>query len=166
MTFRALLQQNQAAIARNWFSRVLDTYPPDTAGVLKRNKDPFANPVGTTLSRELEAVVEGLVQGLGPDDLRDPVDRIIRIRAVQDFRAAEAVGFLLFLKDVVREELGGEPERLGIASELREFERVVDALALAGFDIYSDCLKALQDIRVREAKDRMHMLLRRANLGG
>ena len=36
---------------------VVDTYPADTSRFLKRQKDPFANPVGNTTLESLEAVV-------------------------------------------------------------------------------------------------------------
>jgi len=45
MRLEELLAQKKTAVIDKWFDVVAETYPADTAIFIKRQKDPFANPV-------------------------------------------------------------------------------------------------------------------------
>lgn len=49
-----LLKKNNAAILERWFRLILETYPTNTATIMRKDKNQFTNPVGSTLSREIE----------------------------------------------------------------------------------------------------------------
>jgi len=55
-----LLSQNENAILKRWFDLILETYPTDTATQMRKDKDQFTNPVGSTLSREIEVLFKKL----------------------------------------------------------------------------------------------------------
>jgi hypothetical protein len=99
------------------------------------------------------------------EKLSSHLDRIIRIRAVQDFSPAQAISFIFFLKQVVRDELQSDIHENRIStSELVAFDAKVDELALLAFNIYMQCRERLFEVRLNEFKNRTHRLLQRANL--
>jgi hypothetical protein len=103
-----LLEQRKTAILKKWFALAVETYPSDTAKFLKSQKDPFANPVGRTIYRGLEALMDELLKEIDYEKLVSSLDPIVRIRAVQDFSPSQAIGFIFFLKNVIREILHNE----------------------------------------------------------
>ncbi len=145
---------------------ILETYPPDTSRFLKQEKNQFANPVGNTISLEIEDIYEELLHGRDSEKLSHFLDRIIKIRAIQDFSPAQAVVFVFHLKNAVREELGGKIRNDQLFEELLEFERRIDKLALFAFDTYVKCREKVYEIRVAEVKNRVFSLLKRADLIG
>ena len=46
MALGDLLLRNEAAILKRWFNLILETYPADTAPLMRKDKDRFTNPVG------------------------------------------------------------------------------------------------------------------------
>jgi len=67
MKLESVLVKKQTAIVKKWFDLVVDTYPADTSRFLKRQKDPFANPVGSTTLEGLNAIFTDLVGELEPE---------------------------------------------------------------------------------------------------
>jgi hypothetical protein len=151
MALQRLLVQRKTAITGRWLQLILDAYPPETSRLLRQNCDRFANPVGYTVSRGIEHLYQGLLEGADPEKLSPALDSIVRIRAVQDWSPSEAVGFVYLLKRSVREELGGDV-RGRLSVELSEFESLIDRLALLAFDISAACRERIFEIRVREVK--------------
>ena len=167
MVLEHLLPQKRAAILERWFQLVLGTYPADTSGFLKQEKDRFINPVGYTISQEIEALYDELLQGMNSDKLADCLDNIIRIRAVQDFSPSQTIAFIFLLKKAIREELASEITENRVFEELLKFESRIDKLVLLAFDIYMKCREKVFEIRVNEAKaerERVFKLLERTNL--
>ena len=62
MMLSDLLKREKDAILERWFNLILETYPADAAALMKKDKNPFTNPVGSTISREIEALFEGLLE--------------------------------------------------------------------------------------------------------
>lgn len=160
----SILLQRISSVLDKWFDAVVSTYPPDTKRFLKKQKDRFANPVGTTLYREMEGLYRELLRGEDREKASAILDRIIRIRAVQDFAPSEAVGFLFSLKDIIRSEVRSEIEERDLEDELHELDSRIDGLVLLSFNIYMQCKEKVFEIRVREAQDHVSRLLRKAEL--
>lgn len=154
----SLLLKQRAAIVERWLEKVHATYPEDSSRFLVAESDRFANPVGQTLREAIGTLVDGFIEGAA-DDVAGSLDRIIRIRAVQDFTPSQALAFVFQLKEVVRE--------LVPSSELSEvidvLHRRIDELALAAFDIYMTCKEKIYEIRVNEMKNRTFKLVERMN---
>jgi hypothetical protein len=164
MKLEALLFQKSSSIIARWIDLLLETYPADAQRFLKKQKDRFANPVGTTLSRELEILYHELLKGMHTDKLSPILDRIIRIRAVQDFSPGQAIAFIFILKRVIRSEMEKDLGEEGLAEELLAFESRIDALALLAFDIYMKCREKIYEIRVNETRNHVSRLLQKAGL--
>lgn len=164
MKLQNLLLNKKAAVLQRWFQETIETYPQETSKFLKREKDPFANPVGNTISQGIEGLYDELLRGTDPIEASPFLDQIIRIRAIQDFAPSAAVRFVLSLKKAIREELKDEIRGGQISSDLVAFESRIDELALLSFDIYMGCREKLYELKSNEVKDRTFVLLERANL--
>jgi hypothetical protein len=144
------VSQHRDAILGDWFECILAGYPKETGKFLREKKDPFGNPVGTGLREELGTLLDAALSTVDDEQLTAALDRIIRVRAVQDFEPSRAVGFLFELKAVIRrwtDRQGFEDGR-----ELEEFDLQVDRLVLAAFDVYNVCREQLHEIRVRSIR--------------
>lgn len=163
------LLAKRTAILEKWAQLILDTYPTETSRFLYRENDQFLNPVGCAISREIAVIFDEMLN----DEMNDvrltiSLDNIIRIRAVQVFTPAQAIGFIFLLKQAVREGLAVETG--GNASkELFGIESRIDKIALLAFDIYTKCKEEICDLRISEVLAQKEMVLRmleRVNIAG
>ena len=159
MNLESILSENRSTLIKKWQEAIIRTYPNETQKFLKREKSQFANPVGSIISKDVEILFDELVKGEDTEKIFSSLDKIIRIRAVQDFKPSHAVGFVLQLKSILRETL-----EEGSSAEMRLLEDRIDAAALLAFDVYSQCRQQLYDIRVKEIRNEYGRLLERANL--
>jgi hypothetical protein len=166
MNLTTLLTSKKAAILERWFRLILETYPPDTSRFLKKEKDRFANPVGSTISEGIDTLFDELLGEADSLEISPFLDRIIRVRAIQDFTPSLAVGFVFSLKRAIREELRNEIRDDRISHELLAFESRIDRLALLSFDVYMECREKVYDLKATDIKNRTFRLLERANLIG
>ncbi|MBI4964684.1 MAG: RsbRD N-terminal domain-containing protein [Desulfomonile tiedjei] len=158
------LSTNKTAILKRWLDLILETYPPDSRKFFATQQNRFANPVGANLSEGLEGLFDSLVHGTDPesDSFSDFLDKIVRIRAVQEFSPAKAVGFAFFLKTAVRESLAKGIHDPKLFQELLEFESRIDGVALLAFNIYMQCRETIFEMRATEIRNRVSRILERA----
>jgi hypothetical protein len=163
-TLMDLLEKKKSAILRRWFDVIIETYPSDTSGFLKKQKDQFANPVAYTISRGIESILEALLEGKDLAEGLPFLDDIIKVRAIQDFTPSKAMSFVFLLKKVVREELEKEIKQSPVADALLDFESKIDELALLAFDKYIKCREQIYKLKTDELKRMTFKLLKKANL--
>lgn len=154
------LVARKSAIVKEWLAQTIQTYPKHTSRFLSQEKDPFSNPVGHTLRETLPILFQRLVEGADAVILSRLLDPILRIRAVQDFSAGQAVAFIFLLKKVMREALGDETDRGPSGEALGAMEARIDEMALLAFDLFMKCREQLYEIKASEAKRRLFMLER------
>jgi len=160
MALGNILSQNRKAILKRWFDLILDTYPEDTAALMSKEKNQFTNPVGSTISREIESLFKGLVEEANPEGFSASLNSIIKVRSVQDFSPSEAVGFIFLLKRAIAETAKGEIQKETFQDEWLKFQSRIDGLALQAFDIYMDCRDKICEIRINQAKSEREMAFR------
>jgi len=151
------LAARRSAIAGRWLALTLEGYPAPTARLLARETDPFRNPVGHTLRQALSGLAEELVGAMDPARVAALLDSVVRIRAVQDVSAKEAVSFVFLARQALREEIdsgGGLPAGDGLAA----VEARVDEMALSAFDLFMRCREQIHAIRADEARRRTALL--------
>jgi hypothetical protein len=165
MHIEGILQVQLETILNEWFQSVIDTYPAETARLLKKEKNQFANPVGHTVYYALKGLVEEFFRDADAEDskLASLLDNIIRIKAIQEFSASEAVNFVFALKPIVRKILD-QPLDEGTVTydDLLRFEDRIDSLGLMAFNIYMRCRENLYEVRITEYKNSTNRLLQRA----
>ena len=161
MNFQSLLGERKQAIVEAWFRNIIDTYPKDSRKYLGRQNDQFGNPVGHTLNKDIEGIFNELLKGPDEEKVCAYLENIIKVRAVQDFDAAEAVSFVFLLKRSLREILKKELKDQRILAEFVDFQNDIDRLALLAFKIYMANRERLYELRTREVTRRTERLLQR-----
>jgi RsbRD-like negative regulator of sigma factor len=164
MNFEKILKSKKKDIIGKWFEATINTYPEETAKILNTSKNKFDNPVGVATHDSLESVFDMLYQSITQADnknfneelIEQALDSVIRIRAVQNFSASKAVGFVFDLKDIVRKFAG---EEIGIS-----VDRKIDQIALAAFNRFLKCRENIFLLKATEAKKRTYSAFERAGL--
>jgi hypothetical protein len=164
-TFDELLRQKKAAIVERWLKVSLSAYPKEGSAAFLREQDPFANPVGHALRTGVGAIFEALLNGLDSAKVRDSLQDILSIRAVQDLSAPRALGFIFELKDTVRAEVDSASDQR-FERELAEFDSRVDKVALAAFDVFVQCRERLCELRINEVKRQVSWVVGKVNARG
>lgn len=158
------LETKKSAILERWFDIVLETYPSDSSSFLRNKKRRFANPVGHTISKGLEDLLEELLQEreMDHEKISSILDGIVRIRAIQDLTPSQALAFVFRLKKVLREALAGS----GTApvAEIEALESRIDTMALISFDLYVKCREKIYDLKANELRNMTFRLLQKAKL--
>jgi hypothetical protein len=150
------IAEHRDEILERWIERVIEGYPEQTAKFLRSKSDRFANPVGAGLREGLAELLDGVLRGDEPDQLASALDLVIRVRAVQEFAPSTAVGFVLDLKNLVR-----EVTRVEAADSSDALDRRIDRLGLCAFDVYMRCREQMWMIRAKEIRNQSVGILER-----
>ena len=156
MNLKQELDKNRVLFIKKWFQATIDTYPAQTAKVLSKDSNRFDNPVGSVTHETIENVFNLIIKDFNEETLENKLDPVIRIRAVQAFSASQAVSFVFALKDIGEDILD---KRL-----LREFDKLVDKIALAAFNKFMKCKEEIFLLKATESKRRVHRAFERAGL--
>jgi hypothetical protein len=146
-----LVAEHRGAVLADWLERIVRTYPPETARFLRETGDPFGNPVGAALREELGTLLDGVLGWADDARLQSALDRIVRVRAVQEMAPSAAVGFVLELKPILEQLL--RDRGVEGRDEPASLHRQVDRVVLAAFDVYSSCREQVFEIRVRSIRE-------------
>ena len=160
LAIQDLLKKNKAAILERWFHLILETYPTNTAAMMRKDKNQFTNPVGSTFSREIQVLFKNICEGSQDEKCQASLDSILKIRSVQDFSPSKAVGFIFLLKRAIGETLKNDICKESVMDEWLKFQSRIDDLALQAFDIYMDCREKICEIRINQAKTEREMAFR------
>lgn len=164
MNLQKLLSKKSSEIQNRWFDAIIETYPGETSQFLKNHKKQFTNPVGSAINEGVEGILGGLLND-APDDTISPfLDRIIRVRAIQDFTPSQAVEFIFLLRYIIRDVLGDDIRRNGLYEELLILESRIDDLTRLSFDIFMQCRETLYEIKSTELNRMTYRILEKANV--
>jgi hypothetical protein len=156
MPLKQTLKKNKNSFIKKWFQATIDTYPKQTARILGKDSNRFDNPVGAITHESIEDVFNLILEDFDQETLEKALDPVIRIRAVQSFSASEAVSFVFTLKqigeDIIEENL------------IRQFDQLVDQIALAAFNKLMKCKEEIFLLKATESKRRVHRAFERAGL--
>ena len=166
MTLKELLKKKRTLILKKWLDSILDTYPPDTKMFLKKRNNQFTNPVGHIIAEETENLYDLLLneRDIDREKFSPILDKVVRIRSIQDFSPSQSIVFIHMLKHIIKEELIKEIRENDLFEDLLKFYEKIDNTALIGFDIYGDCRERLYQIKAEQAKNQVSGLLRKAGL--
>ncbi len=164
MTLELLLQERRKAIKDRWLQVVLESYPSDSRRFFKKQKDEFANPVGHTFRTELDSVLQEILEPSNAGRLEASLDRILRIRAVQDFTPSESISFLFLLKPIIREVVDESGSGQDLNLDLDALNNRIDKAVLTALDVFMSCREKLFMLRADHMKNQVSALLRRAGL--
>ena len=97
MSLEKLLSDKRSTLIKKWRNLLIGSYPVDAQRFFKKEKNRFSNPVGQTIAEDVEILYNELTVGNNTDKISSSLDNIIRIRAVQNIKPSQAVGFVLQL---------------------------------------------------------------------
>jgi hypothetical protein len=141
------------AILERWVARTAESYPRHAAALLRKEQDPFRNPVGDTLRRSLSQLLRELSGEMDATAIDSALDPIIRLQVVQGFAPDDAVRFVSLLKPILREL---EPERISVVDGGKIDDGRIDRLAVIATDKYAQCREQLARIRADEVRRANH----------
>jgi hypothetical protein len=137
-----------------WLACTLRTYPGQAGRFLREESDPFRNPVGHTLGAALGALADELFGGFDRARVTASLDAVVRLRAVQDFSPAEAVGFVTLAHGAADRVVEAGPP-----GQVAEWRGVVDArideLVLIAAGLFERCRDEIRAIGERAAYRRI-----------
>ncbi len=149
-------RNHREKIVNRWVDYTLSTYA--SSSFFKREQDKFSNPIGVSVREALDQLFVLMSKGADPEEFKEPVSQIVRLRAVQEFTPAQAVAPLNAVKHITREVLAGDKERAQFINDLYDFEFAVDLAVLAAFDLYMESRERLYKVRIAEIKSGNHIL--------
>jgi hypothetical protein len=143
-------------IVGQWVDYTLSTYKSST--FFRKEGDKFANPIGGVTKEALDALFLLLAKNTEPETFVAPLEKIMCIRAIQDFAPSQAVSPIHAVKHITRDVLAKDKERCHLIEELYDFEFAVDMAVLAAFDIYMECRERLYSVRIAEIQSGRNVL--------
>jgi hypothetical protein len=146
-----MLLEQRAVILERWRSRIFRAYPPEAARFFRAEKDAFRNPVGHALLHGTQVIYDAVASG-DRAPVAEALEAMVRVRAVQELSASEAVAFVFSLKRAVRECLCADGAEAALWAELAGLDEALDGLASAAFDLYSQCRERIYRIRADELR--------------
>ncbi len=162
MALRDLLRERRSRICERWLDAILAEYGALTAARWRRERDPFANPVGHALSTGLPALLDAVLAEGEPDAAAvSALEAIVRIRSVQEMPPSRAAGFPWLLRGAVRDELGAELAGGAHADELARIDGRIERLVVGAFDAYVRIREQVFRLRQDELKRSVASLVRR-----
>jgi hypothetical protein len=156
MDLKQLLKKKKGLFIEKWFQATINTYPAQSAKILGKDSNRFDNPIGAVTHETIEDVFTLIIEDFNQETLERTLDPLIRIRAVQSFSASEAVSFVFALKEIGEDIIDN--------SLIREFDKLVDRIALASFNKLSKCKEEIYLLKATESNRFMHRALKRADL--
>jgi len=162
-TFGDLLEERKDTIVERWVDAVLSAYPSESAVLFQAQKDPFSNPLGHSVREGTRGIFQTILDGMDSEDLRIHLDKIVRIRAVQQFTPSEALSFVFSLRSIVREVIPEAETDAHHRQGLAEMDRKIDEVALAAFELYAARREEVSQLRINEVKRQVTWVMGKIN---
>lgn len=159
MTLRELVKRREAELCERWLDAVFAEYGEEAAVLFRRERDPFANPVGHMFRTHAPGLIQAVFEEEEPSKATaDALEAILRVRSVQELAPSRAVSFVYRLRDVI---CLAAAQQGPLSADLAVLERRIERLALLAFDIYVRLREHVFRLRQQELKRSVATLLRR-----
>ncbi len=160
MNLKTYLQEQQPELVKRWVDAVFSAYAGESARFFKDTKDPFANPVGNTIKRNLNQLFGELIQPeMDREAAQSALEAIVRIRAVQDLTPEQALSFIYRIKNIIGQSLAGRKDEGDMHAYLSGINANVDSLMLMAVNLYVACREKIYALKARQAKNEVRQLL-------
>lgn len=163
MSIGDLLRERTDTIVERWAGEVLSSYSSEAAVFFHKQQDPFSNPIGHSVREGTRGAFQAIRDGMDLEELRSHLDRILRVRAVQDFTPSQALSFVFSLRSIIREVIPELDADLRTRREVAELDDRIDRAALVAFDIYAERREELSRLRVNEVKRQVAWVFEKMN---
>ena len=129
-------------ILERWIARMAESYPRNAAALLSQEPDPFRNPVGCTLRRNLSLLLSELCGEMNAPAIDSALDQIVRLHVAQGTAPDDAVRFVSLLQPILRGLVSGRHSAV--------FDSRIDRLVAIAADKHKQCREQLARIRAHE----------------
>jgi hypothetical protein len=146
MTLKDLLAEKKTIILDRWLDRVLEAYPPDTQRFFRENKSPYSNPIGFTLRRGMEGVIDQVLRPVSAEEGRAILEPVMKVRAVENLPPSQGVKFILPLREVLSDIVKEEMRKDLLGQEWLDLNSRINHLALLGINLYSECRERVNQL--------------------
>lgn len=157
------VREKREKVLERWLELTLKTYSEEAEQFYKNRKNQFANPVGATFKKSLELMLEGVLNN-DPNLVEASMEDTVKLRAVQEFSPSQAISFILFLKEAVRDVVLGKQVSSEELADLLSFEGRIDHLLLISMDSYMTWKQKMLEIRMKELQRRTFGLMKHSRL--
>ncbi len=154
MTLKDLVIEKRTIILQRWLDRLLEAYPPDSQRFFRGNKSPYSNPVGFTLRKGMEGIIDQVLQPLSEEDARAILEPVMKVRAVENLPPSRGIDFILALREVLSKIVRQENKKDLLGQEWRDLNSRISRLALLGMNLYSECREKVNQLRIKEWEKR------------
>ncbi len=163
MTFGDLLEERKDTIVERWVDAVLAAYPSESAAIFQALKNPFANPLGHTVRESTQGVFQVILNGMDKEALREQLDPIVRIRAVQQLTPPEALSFVFALRSIVQDTIPEAEADPRHGEGIAKLNEQIDEVALAAFELYAARREEVSQLRIGEVKRQVAWVMAKIN---
>jgi hypothetical protein len=154
MTLKDLLIEKKEEILQRWLDRVLGGYPPETQRFFRENKSLFSNPVGFTLRKGMEGIIDQILRPAGMEEARAILEPVMKVRAVENLPPSLGGQFILPLREILSQIVREEKKKDLLGQEWLELNSRISRLALLGMNLYSECREKVNQLRIQEREKR------------
>jgi len=154
MTLKDFLAGKKRIILERWLGRILEAYPPDTQAFFRENRGPYSNPIGFTLRKGMEGIIDQILRPLSVEEARAILEPVMKVRAVENLPPSRGVDFILPLREIVSEIAREEKRKDLLGREWLDLNSRIDRLALLGMNLYSECREKVNQLRIKESEKR------------
>ncbi len=152
MSLNNQLLQKKDAILHKWLRMIYAPFGPGVSLPRAEDGDRFTDPVGYTISRNAASILNSLIQGDDPEISRVYLERIIKIRAVQELTRAQATSFMSDLKTLITNQVTDETMKLEPAEELSELNKRIDRLGHIADELYIEKKRQIRELAIKHTK--------------
>ena len=149
MILKDLAAEKRAIILQRWLDRVLGAYPPDSQRFFREDRSPYSNPVGFTLRRGMEGVIDQILRPAGMEEARAILEPVMKVRAVENLPPSGRVDFILPLREIVSEIVREEKRKDLLGQEWLDLNSRISRCALLGMNLYSECREKVNQLRIK-----------------
>lgn len=155
-----VLSKKRKEIVNQWFDAAMAAYPEGSESFFKNNSDPFANPVGNTISRCLHELFDELMKSeMDTEAVRHALDGIIRIQSLQEFQPSDAIGFIFEIRPSIKACFRKSRGDKAVEAYLTALSANTETLLRMAFDLYMECRQKVFLLRANHSNDRVRQLL-------
>ncbi len=154
MTLKDLLAGKRTIILERWLDRILEDYPQETQTIFCENTSPYSNPIGFTLRKGMEEIIDQILQPLSVEEARAILEPVMKVRAVENLPLSRRVDFILPLREILFEIVREEKGKDLLGREWLDLNARISWLALLGMNLFSECREKVNRLRIKEWEKR------------
>lgn len=163
MTIAEVLEQKRSLVQSKWIDSVINSYPSESAKFIVGNKNKFTNPLGYTVENSINTICSNYLNSEKQNECEEAIEAIVRLRAVQDFTPAKAIGIMFDFKSIVLTEIRDMIDTKDRFDEYLLIETQIDKLIDYALNFYIECRERVNEIKANEVRRGFEKMVLRLN---